>query len=181
MVTRRTAPAVVPQDVVAAARRLEPSAWEQIFDLHYPRLYRMFRARTSERAEAEELAAATLRSCLGGVVGHHRRGGQDQPFETWLFKVARCELISFARTRPEADVMHRAVRDEFVAPSIRAILDSLQPDHRQALALRHVVGLSRAEAAAVMGQPEEAFTAMLSDARADFRRVARATGWHARS
>jgi len=160
-----------PVEVVAAARAGDESAWETLFDLHYPRLYRFFRARMSSNEQAEDLASNVFLEAFRSI---QKFEWQGKPFEAWLFGIARHQLASFYRSRrvdiTDADLEREpAVRDEFVAIEIRDLLEALPRDYQVALELRFIVGLSGVEAAEVMGKSHTGYRSLLLRAVKAFR------------
>lgn len=161
-----------PVEIVAAASRGEDSAWETLFDLHYPRLYRFFRARMSSSEQAEDLASNVFLEAFRSI---HNFNWQGKPFEAWLFGIARHQLASFYRSYKKdasGDLIDNepAVRDEFISVEIRDILEALPRDYQTALELRFIVGLSGVEAAEVMDRSHGAFRSLLLRAIRSFRR-----------
>lgn len=153
--------------LVAAAQQGDEHAWETLFDLHYTRVYRFFRARLSTSEQAEDLASATFMEAFRSI-GSFR--WQGKPFEAWFFGIAHHQLASYYRSRPQAPLQAEGtVRDEFLDVEIRDILDALPPDYRTALELRFIVGLSGVEAAEVMGRSHGAFRSLLLRAVRAFR------------
>lgn len=160
-----------PVEVVAAARAGDEAAWETLFDLHYPRLYRFFRARMSSNEQAEDLSSNVFLEAFRSI---QKFQWQGKPFEAWLFGIARHQLASFYRSRrvdvTDADLEQEpTVRDEFVAVEIRDLLEALPHDYQTALELRFIVGLSGVEAAEVMGKSHTAYRSLLLRAVKAFR------------
>lgn len=171
MPSRTNSGSSTPVDVVAAARAGDESAWETLFDLHYPRLYRFFRARLSSNEQAEDLASNVFLEAFRSI---QKFQWQGKPFEAWLFGIARHQLASFYRSRrvelTDADLEREpAVRDEFVAIEIRDLLEALPRDYQTALELRFIVGLSGVEAAEVMGKSHTGYRSLLLRAVKAFR------------
>jgi RNA polymerase sigma-70 factor (ECF subfamily) len=160
-----------PAEVVAAAREGDESAWETLFDLHYARLYRFFRARLSSAEQAEDLASNVFLEAFRSIQNFKWQG---KPFEAWLFGIARHQLASFYRSRhidvTDADLeTEPAVRDEFIAIEIRELLEALPREYQTALELRFIVGLSGVEAAEVMGKSHGGYRSLLFRAVKAFR------------
>ena len=116
--------------------------------------------------DAEDLASDVFTEAWRS---RRRLRWRQRPFEAWLFGIARRRLAAFYRNLPPpavdiADQENHAasfVRDEFLAVEIRDLLGHLAPEHRQAVELRYIVGLSGVEAAAAMGRSHGAFRALL--------------------
>jgi RNA polymerase sigma-70 factor (ECF subfamily) len=159
---------VPEQDLIRRAATGEEEAWRCLFDAHYPRLYRFFRARVAGHEQAEDLASQVFMDAFRSI-GNFRWEGA--PFGAWLFSIARRVLASHYRAKPPelaADVSEHT-RDEYLAVEIRDILDRLPVDYREALELRYVMGLSGEEAAGAMGRTHGAFRALLLRASRAYR------------
>lgn len=162
------------RDVIRAARRGDADAWRFIFDEHHGRLYRFFRSRVATHEEAEDLTSDVF------LEAHRSIGSlrwRRRPIGAWLFGIARRRLASHYRARrpasaaPADGVELEHVRDEYVSIEVRDLLARLRPEHRIALELRWVVGLSGEEAAAAMGKSHGAFRTLLYRAGLEFRRL----------
>lgn len=166
-----SAPGSASEEVVAAARSGDEGAWETLFDLHYARLYRFFRARMSSAEQAEDLASNVFLEAFRSISKFQWQG---KPFEAWLFGIARHQLASYYRSAKDAltdaDLESEpAVRDEFISVEIQDILDALAPEYRTALQLRFIIGLSGVEAAEVMQKSHGAYRSLLFRAVKAFR------------
>jgi RNA polymerase sigma-70 factor (ECF subfamily) len=147
--------------VVAAARAGDQEAWGELFDAHYPALYRFFRSRVPSTEQAEDLASDVFLDAFRAIDSFRWQG---RPFEAWLFGIARNKLASYYRdstVRADRVVIEHPIYDEYLAFEVRDILGRLRPEHRTALELRFLVGLSGEEAAAVMARSHGAFRALL--------------------
>jgi len=162
-------PASVAADVVEAARRGSEDAWRDLFDACYPRLYRFFRVRVSGDETAEDLASAVFLEAFRSI---ERFEWRERPFEAWLFGIARHQLAGHYRAEsrlPQLDA-EPAVSDSYLSIEIADVLGRLRPEHRQALELRYVLGLTGEEAAAAMGRTHNAFRQLLYRAVQAFQR-----------
>ena len=161
------APSEAAFELIEAARRGEEPAWEQLFNDHYPRVYRFFRARVAAAEQAEDLASNVFLQAFRSI---ERFSWQGKPFEAWLFGIARNELASHYRAlQPTEALQEPTVRDEFLEVEIRDILERLPHDYRVALELRFVIGLSGIEAAAAMDRTHGSFRSLLLRAVRAFR------------
>jgi RNA polymerase sigma-70 factor (ECF subfamily) len=153
--------------VVEAARAGDESAWAAIFDHDYDRMFRFFRSRVATVEQAEDLAANVFLEAFRSI---SRFQWQGKPFEAWLFGIARNQLASYYRSKPPDEVTTELhTRDEFLEVEVRDILERLRPDHRTALELRFIVGLSGVEAAAAMERSHGSFRSLLLRAVRAFR------------
>jgi len=153
--------------VVEAARAGDESAWAAIFDHHYDRMFRFFRSRVATVEQAEDLASNVFLEAFRSISRFQWRG---KPFEAWLFGIARNQLASYYRSKPPDEVQTELhTRDEFLEVEVRDILERLRPDHRTALELRFIIGLSGVEAAAAMERSHGSFRSLLLRAVRAFR------------
>lgn len=144
---------------IERARRGDERAWAQLFDEYYPSLFRFFRAREPSADIAEVRAGEVFLQAFRSI---DRFTGQRCSFEAWLFEIAREELARSGKTTTHT------VRDEFIEPELRDLLQCLRPHQREALELCFVIGLSETEAAAAMGVAPRKFTALLARAAESF-------------
>src|SRR4051812_21655706 len=139
--------------LVRAARQ-EPSAFGTLYDRYLGRIYAYLRARTSNDEEAADLTQQVFLQALDALP-RYREG--RVPFAAWLFCIARNVAIDAHRRRrtsvawdlvPEAlqpvaahDLEAGALRREDIA-RLRALLDALDSDTRELLALRFAAALT---------------------------------------
>ena len=172
---------------LAALKRREPWAWDQLQREALDTVFGYIYLRCRQREEAEDLTAEVFASAVASI--DQFRG--DARVSTWLIGIARRKLIDAARRRqrrPEvletdlgdpqdaaaaladacgpAESPERAFeRNETVTLVRRLILD-LPDAQREALWLRCVDQLSLAETAQVLRRSENAVKALLHRARA---------------
>lgn len=163
----------VERDVVAAACNRHEWAWRQLFDAHYPHMFRFFRSRVSTNEQAEDLASDVFLEAYRSIGSFEWR---ERPFEAWLYGIARHGLASFYRADSDEPASRdlvplNSVRDEFLEVEVRDLLGRLSPDHRLALELPFIVGLSGEEAAAVMGRSHGSLRTLLHRAVRAFREL----------
>jgi RNA polymerase sigma-70 factor (ECF subfamily) len=159
----------------AATRQLDPHTLGD----HLDRLYRAAWGLTGSRADAEDLVQDTYARVLAKP--RFLRNDDDLGY---LLRVLRNTFYSQRRTaarRPQAqdvpedfevaDPRSGERPDEAVATrEVFAVIARLQPDFRDALVAVDVVGLSYAEAGALLGAKEATITSRLHRARAQVAR-----------
>jgi RNA polymerase sigma-70 factor (ECF subfamily) len=124
-------------------------------------------AHLSSRSSADDLAQETYARAFASL---HRFAGRSSA-RTWLLSIARRVCADAVR----AAVRARALLPEPIAPvadpadsvMLRALLDTLDRDRREAFVLTQVVGLSYAEAADVCGCPVGTIRSRVARARSD--------------
>lgn len=144
-----------------------------LYDQALPQVYGYLIARCGDRAVAEDLTSETFLAAAR----------EDGPLTVaWLIGVARHKLVDHWRWQArQARLLHAAegslpeVGDEWDVIldrwRAREVLGRLAPQHRAALTLRYLDGLSVPEAATVMERTVAATEALLVRARREFRRV----------
>jgi RNA polymerase sigma-70 factor, ECF subfamily len=153
------APSSAAYELIEQARRGDEAAWEQLFNEHFPRVYRFFRARVAGAEQAEDLASNVFLQAFRSI---EKFNWQGKPFQAWLFGIARNELATYYRAlQPTEEMREPTVRDEYLEVEIRDILERLPAEYRLALELRYVIGLSGIEAAAAMDRSHGSFRSLL--------------------
>lgn len=168
--TPRAVPEPSDAALVAVARR-DPAAFDALYRRYVPAVFRYVRARVATLDDAEDITAVTFMSALQSLDRYEERG----LFAAWLFTIARRQIVAHRRsgargaTEPLDDAAHRlaAVDGEPDAAgleardALRAALDRLTPDQREAITLRFYGGLRVLEVAAILGKDESAVKMIL--------------------
>ena len=153
------------RDVVDRARSGDQQALAELYDLYFPRIYRYMVARTGDPTEAEDVTEDVFVKMLGAIGAFEWR---EVPFAAWLFRIARNQLVSYARKNgahrqdtplvdsipdPAPDPFIR-VEDKLSFEQIFGLAHSLPPAQREVLWLRFAVGLSVGDTARTLGKLE---------------------------
>jgi RNA polymerase sigma-70 factor (ECF subfamily) len=160
--------------VSAVPNRSDVSLLE-LYDRALPQVYGYLMARCGDRTVAEDLTSETF---LAVATGH-----QDTPLTVaWLIGIARHKLVDHWRWQARQERLLAAV--EGSSPDLddpwdveldrwraHEVLVRLTPQHRAALTLRYLDGLSVPEAATVLDRGIGATESLLVRARREFRRV----------
>ncbi len=180
------APPRCPDDesaLVALARAGDRSAFDELVRRHADGLYAVVVRLCADEQEAEEVTQEAFLRAWRGLPGF--RGGSQ--FFTWLYRIGvnearrrsersrrgapvvslderRARDVSDASMRPDDRVEHAELCRE-----LDRAIGGLPVEHRAALVLRDVEGLSTAQAAAVLGLREAAFKSRLHRARSALR------------
>ncbi|TKG73399.1 RNA polymerase sigma factor [Prauserella endophytica] len=142
-----------------------------------PEVYGYLLSRCGNRTLAEELTSETFL----GAVSACRRPGAPPVSKGWLIGIARHKLADHWRAQEREDRKLRLVHDagdervdpweaELDALRARQVLARLRPQHRAALTLRYLDGLSVPEVAEHLARTVHATEALLVRARTAFRR-----------
>ncbi|MBC8071844.1 MAG: sigma-70 family RNA polymerase sigma factor [Deltaproteobacteria bacterium] len=160
-------------ELLAAWREGDAAAAEALFERHFDPLYRFFRNKADEAAD--DLVQRTLLACFEG----RDRFRGDCSFRTYLFAIARNQLLGFLAQRRRAeriDPGHDSVADSGASPSgsldrqreqtlVLQALRRLPVDHQVLLELFYWEQLSGSELAEVLGVPEGTIRTRLRRAR----------------
>jgi RNA polymerase sigma-70 factor, ECF subfamily len=168
----------VPEPIDGSARAAG-TALLALYDRSLPEVYGYLLARCGQVPVAQDLTAETFLAAVRAV----QSGAPPDPMSTaWLIGVARHKLADHWRRLGREERKLAAVADgevEAVDPwdvridalRAHATLDRLAPQHRAALTLRYVDDLPVAEVAALLQRSVHATEALLSRAKAAFRRA----------
>ena len=176
------------ESLVRAAQEGNLSAFGQVYEAYYLRVYRYAAARVGQGAEAEDVAQEVFVKALGSL---HKFTFTGPPFAAWLFRIAHNLIIDRARHMKAAsaatsgppaplddalslaggeNVEEQALRS-LDMEAVREALGQVTKLQRQVIELRFIAGLSLAETAAVMGRKENAVKALQHSALGALRRL----------
>jgi RNA polymerase sigma-70 factor, ECF subfamily len=156
------------QALVAAAMEGDEIAVGELVRATQPAVWQVCVALGSP-GDVEDLVQDTYVRALGGL--SHYRG--DAPVRVWLLAIARRVCADHVRRlqrrrRLIERVAHTAAARGVPGPEVvDDLLDVLDADRREAFALTQLVGLSYAEAAAVVGCPIGTIRSRVARARGD--------------
>jgi RNA polymerase sigma-70 factor, ECF subfamily len=130
------------------------SAFEALFRLYWPQVFRAAYLVVHDAAAAEDIAQEAFLAALRSL----DRFDRSRPFGAWLHRIVVNRAIDWARSR---QLRGEAGLEETVAPDrnaelsddvIHALAD-LTPEHRGVIVLRHVLGYTPGEIAALLDLP----------------------------
>lgn len=174
--------------LVAALRRNDPDAADQLVERYGERLYRLAARLTGERADAEAATQVALRTAIRTIETFTR----DSSFGAWLDRLAagvtyrrllrrprKTETVAFDDVLPPVDHAgrHFEPMDDWsfridgpgLQGELRRVLtdaiDALPPDHRTAVVLHDVEGMPDTDIAEVLGVGRSAVKARVHRSR----------------
>jgi len=173
-----------PEDteLVARLRGRQPGAFDEVYRLHGPRIFRFLHGLTGSRALAEDLFQDTW---IAAARNAHRLRDDTQLLR-WLFTIARnkhknsLRFASFERKKHQAVAWEpregTSALDDQTDARLRAdrlsrALARLTVAHREVLLLHFAEGLDTREVARVLDVSEEVVRKRLSRARAELARL----------
>ena len=145
--------------LVRAAQGGSAVAMEELFRRHWPRAHRAAWLVVHDAAAAEDVAQEAFLAAVGALERFDRR----RPFGPWLHRIVVNRAIDYARAR---DVRREVPADavaEAAAPAgachdapsgeLLGALALLAPEQRAVIVLRHLLGYTPGEIAAILGLP----------------------------
>jgi RNA polymerase sigma-70 factor (ECF subfamily) len=157
-----------------AAAQADPRAFGPLYRRYLGRVYRYVRAHAPSDDDAADVTQQVFLRALDALPGFQTQGA---PFAAWLFRIARNAAVDAQRRRrpalalerlPEAlepvgerDPEETVLRAEALE-RLRRMIDELDAQKRELLALRFAGQLSSTEIAAAVGKQPEAVRKMLT-------------------
>jgi RNA polymerase sigma-70 factor (ECF subfamily) len=153
--------------LVDAAKGGERSALEELYLIHFDRIYSYLHVTVGNRHDAEDLTTQTFLKMLESI-GKFRWG--TAPFSAWLFRIAHNLAMDHFRAsrrwQPEEEVPEPEPDESTSAEagalnaighkSMLELIDDLSNEQQQVLTLKFVFGFSNGEAATILGKTEGA-------------------------
>ena len=179
--TRPNESAADVRALVERAQAGDRDALEELYLLHFDRIYGYLHVSVGNRADAEDLTTQTFLRMLESI-GRFR--WQSAPFSAWLFRIAHNLAMDHFRAsrrwQPQEEVPEepgsaapsadeeamRALGQE----SLFELIESLSTEQRQVLTLKFVFDFSNAGAAAVLGKSEGAIKSLQHRALASLQK-----------
>jgi RNA polymerase sigma-70 factor (ECF subfamily) len=168
---RPVAPSEHVRHLVGRAQEGDRRALEELYLLHFDRIYSYLHMSVGNRHDAEDLTTQTFVKMLESI-GRFR--WQAAPFSAWLFRIAHNLAMdhfrSHRRWQPEEDVpeppgsaepsaeheaMHAIGRQ-----SMLRLIETLSPEQQQVLTLKFVFNFSNGEVATILGKTEGAIKSL---------------------
>jgi RNA polymerase sigma-70 factor, ECF subfamily len=157
--------------LVERAQAGDRTALEELYLIHFDRIYSYLHMTVGNRHDAEDLTTQTFLRMLESI-GRFRF--QAAPFSAWLFRIAHNLSMDHFRAnrrwQPEEDVPEapgseeRSAEDEAFQSigrqSMLDLIDSLSQEQQQVLTLKFVFGFSNGEAATILEKSEGAIKSL---------------------
>ena len=155
---------------------LTPAWFADLYEQQLPGVYRYFLVRTGSTEDAADLAQQTFAQAFGA---HHRFQQHGVPISAWIFRIARNLLIDRQRRQKQTIAWERVpeaawpVADDDTEASVlrreslrqlARLLEGLDPQKRDLLAMRFAGGLTVRDIASVLNRKE-------ATVRSELRRV----------
>jgi len=157
--------------LVERAQQGDRGALEELYLIHFDRIYSYLHVSVGNRHDAEDLTTQTFLRMLESI-GKFR--WQSAPFSAWLFRIAHnLAMDHFRATKrwqpeeevpePEPDESTSAEAGALEAigrKSMLELIEDLSPEQQQVLTLKFVFNFANAEAATILGKTEGAIKSL---------------------
>jgi RNA polymerase sigma-70 factor (ECF subfamily) len=167
--------------LVERAQRGDRTALEELYLLHFDRIYSYLHMSVGSRHDAEDLTTQTFVKMLEAI---GRFQWRSVPFSAWLFRIAHNLAIDHFRAnrrwQPEEEIPEVVHGEESSAEeqalaslgqtSMLALIDRLSPEQRQVLTLKFVFRFSNAETASILAKSEGAVKSLQHRALASLQK-----------
>ena len=170
--------------MVQRAQQGHRDALEELYLLHFDRIYSYLHMSVGNRHDAEDLTTQVFVKMLESI-GKFR--WRSAPFSAWLFRIAHNLAIDHFRARrrvqaedevPEQDEEPSAEEQALHSigqAGMLELIDRLSSEQRQVLTLKFLFGFGNAETAGILGKTEGAVKSLQHRALASLeRQLARA-------
>jgi RNA polymerase sigma-70 factor (ECF subfamily) len=157
--------------LVDRAQAGERDALEELYLLHFDRIYSYLHMTVGNRHDAEDLTTQTFLRMLESI-GRFR--WKSAPFSAWLFRIAHNLAMDHFRAhrrwQPEEEVPEPHGEEEPSAEalamrtigreSMLEMIEGLSPEQQQVLTLKFVFSFNNGEVAAILGKTEGAIKSL---------------------
>jgi RNA polymerase sigma-70 factor, ECF subfamily len=155
------------RELVVRGQQGDRDALEELYLIHFDRIYSYLHVSVGNRHDAEDLTTQTFLRMLEKIRSFKWRSA---PFSAWLFRIAHNLAMDHFRAQrrwqPEEEVPEPAGDEEPSAElaamktigreSMLKLIEGLSPEQQQVLTLKFVFNLKNAEVAAILDKTEGA-------------------------
>ncbi|HEX7527357.1 MAG TPA: sigma-70 family RNA polymerase sigma factor [Gaiellaceae bacterium] len=167
--------------LVEQAQKGDRAALEELYLIHFDRIYSYLHMTVANRHDAEDLTTQTFLKMLESI-GRFR--WQSAPFSAWLFRIAHNlsmdHFRSHRRWQPEAEVPEPYDSEELSAEaeamqsigrqSMLELIDTLSHEQQQVLTLKFVFNFANADVAKILDKSEGAIKSLQHRALASLQK-----------
>jgi len=157
--------------LVERAQQGDRAALEELYLIHFDRIYSYLHMSVGNRHDAEDLTTQTFLKILESI-GKFR--WQSAPFSAWLFRIAHNLAMDHFRARrrwqPEEEVPEPPGEEEPSAElqamhsigrqSMLALIEDLSSEQQQVLTLKFVFNFQNADVATILGKTDGAIKSL---------------------
>ncbi|MDX6504170.1 MAG: hypothetical protein QOE29_1295 [Gaiellaceae bacterium] len=167
--------------LVERAQAGDRDALEELYLLHFDRIYSYLHMSVGNRHDAEDLTTLTFLKMLESI---KRFRWQSVPFSAWLFRIAHNLAMDHfraaKRVQPEEEVPEPIGSEQLSAEveamrsigrqSMLQMIEDLSPEQQQVLTLKFVFSFGNAEVASILGKTEGAVKSLQHRALASLQK-----------
>ena len=167
--------------LVDRGKQGDRDALEELYLLHFDRIYSYLHMSVGNRHDAEDLTTQTFLKMLEAI---GRFEWKAVPFSAWLFRIAHNLAMDHfrasKRVQPEDEVPEPPGTEEASAEfhalhsigkaSMLDLIAGLSPEQRQVLTLKFVFNFANAEVATILGKTEGAIKSLQHRALASLQK-----------
>jgi RNA polymerase sigma-70 factor (ECF subfamily) len=167
--------------LVGRAQQGDRAALEELYLIHFDRIYSYLHVSVGNRHDAEDLTTQTFLKMLESI-GRFR--WQSAPFSAWLFRIAHNLAMDHFRARrrwqPEEEVPEPQGSEEPSAElaamqsigrqSMLQLIENLSPEQQQVLTLKFVFNFPNADVAKILDKTEGAIKSLQHRALASLQK-----------
>jgi len=171
-------------DWINRARRLDPDAWDRLYSLAFPQVYRYIASKIGGGPDAEDLAEEVFLGALQSIGG--LRASDETGLLAWLFQIARHKIADYLRRKirrptepldPDLEVGDPSPTPEQRALSVeeqsvlREALGGLTDEQREVIVMKFALGYDNTRVAALLGKSPGAINQLQHRALGALRRL----------
>jgi RNA polymerase sigma-70 factor, ECF subfamily len=167
--------------LVERAQQGERAALEELYLIHFDRIYSYLHVSVGNKHDAEDLTTQTFLRMLESI---NKFRWQSAPFSAWLFRIAHNLAMDHFRARrrwqPEEDVPEPHGSEEPSAEleamqsigrqSMMELIERLSPEQQQVLTLKFVFNFPNADVATILEKTEGAIKSLQHRALASLQK-----------
>jgi RNA polymerase sigma-70 factor (ECF subfamily) len=167
--------------LVDRAQQGDREALEELYLIHFDRIYSYLHVSVGNRHDAEDLTTQTFLKMLESI---NKFRWQSAPFSAWLFRIAHNLAMDHFRAarrwqpeeevpEPEPDESTSAEAGALQAigrKSMLELIEELSPEQQQVLTLKFLFNFANAEAATILGKTEGAIKSLQHRALASLQK-----------
>jgi RNA polymerase sigma-70 factor, ECF subfamily len=157
--------------LVERAQQGDRDALEELYLIHFDRIYSYLHMSVGNRHDAEDLTTQTFLKMLESI---RKFRFQSAPFSAWLFRIAHNLAMDHFRARrrwqPEEEVpeppgdaepsAEAQAMQSIGRQSMLELIEDLSPEQQQVLTLKFVFNFANADVATILGKTEGAIKSL---------------------
>src|SRR5436853_7678908 len=169
------------RELVGRGQQGDRDALEELYLIHFDRIYSYLHVSVGNRHDAEDLTTQTFLKMLESIKRFRWRAA---PFSAWLFRIAHNLAMDHFRAarrwQPEEDVPEPQGSEEASAEeealqsigrkSMLELIEGLSHEQQQVLTLKFVFNFGNGEAATILGKTEGAVKSLQHRALASLQK-----------